>query len=145
MYDLASLDSWYVGGAIPTFVNFCALGMHLECSSPPFSFPWWLRWLRICLLLGFRGGSAGEESACNAGDLGLTSGVGISPGEGNGYPPQYSGLEKSMDCMAHVVAKSRTRLSDFHFHFLSLLIHHWLFQNTCLSYETKHCIVSTFP
>ena len=38
-----------------------------------------------------------------------------SPGEGKGYPPQYPGLENSMDCMVHGVAKSRTRLSDFHF------------------------------
>ena len=37
-----------------------------------------------------------------------------SPGEGNGYPLQYSGLENSMDCVVHGVAKSRTRLSDFH-------------------------------
>ena len=36
MYDLVSLDSWFVGGVIPTFVHFCALSMHLECSSPPF-------------------------------------------------------------------------------------------------------------
>ena len=42
---------------------------------------------------------------------------GRSPGEGNGYPLQYAGLEKSMDCIVHGVAKSRTSLSDFHFHF----------------------------
>ena len=36
-------------------------------------------------------------------------------GEGKGYPLQYSGLENSTDCIAHGVAKSRTRLSDFHF------------------------------
>ena len=40
-----------------------------------------------------------------------------SPGEGKGYPLQYSGLENSMDCIAHGVAKSQTRLSDFHFDF----------------------------
>ena len=38
------------------------------------------------------------------------------PGEGNGYPLQYSGLENSMDCIVHGVAKSGTRLSNFHFH-----------------------------
>ena len=38
-----------------------------------------------------------KESACNAGDLGLIPGLGRSPGEGNGYPVQYSGLENSMD------------------------------------------------
>ena len=47
--------------------------------------------------LGFPGGSAGEESACNAGDLGSVPGLGRSPGEGNGYPLQYSGLDNSMD------------------------------------------------
>ena len=41
--------------------------------------------------------------------------LGISPGEGKGYPLQYSGLENSMDGIVHGVAKSRTRLSDFHF------------------------------
>ena len=43
------------------------------------------------------GGSDGKESACNAGDLGLIPGLGRSPGEGKGYPLQYSGLENSMD------------------------------------------------
>jgi len=40
-----------------------------------------------------------------------------SPGEGIGYPLQYSGLENSMDCIVHEVTKSWTQLSDFHFHF----------------------------
>ena len=60
-------------------------------------------------------GSAGKECACNAGDLGSISGLGRSPGEGKGYPLQYSGLENPMDCIVHEVAKSRTQLSDFHF------------------------------
>ena len=60
------------------------------------------------------GGSAGKESACNAGDLGSVPGLGRSPGEGNGYPLQYSGLENSMDYMVHG-SQSRTRLSDSHF------------------------------
>ena len=63
---------------------------------------------------GFPGGSAGQESACNAGDLGSIPGLGRSPGERKGYPLQYSGLENSMDCIVHGVAKSLTRLSDFH-------------------------------
>ena len=50
------------------------------------------------------------ESACNAGDLGLIPGLGRSPGEGKGYPLQYSGLENSMDCIVHGVAKSQTQL-----------------------------------
>ena len=70
---------------------------------------------RIKTGMGFSGGSAGKESICNAGDLGLIPGLRRSPGEGNGYPLQYSGLENSMDCVVHGVAKSQTRLSDLHF------------------------------
>ena len=58
--------------------------------------------------LGFPFGSAGKESACNAGDLGLFPGLGRSPGEGKGYPLQYSGLENSMDYTDQGVAKSLT-------------------------------------
>ena len=63
---------------------------------------------------GFPGGSDGKESACNAEDLGLIPGSGRSPGEGNGDPLQYSGLENSLDHIIHGVTKSHTRLSDFH-------------------------------
>ena len=56
--------------------------------------------------MGFPCGSAGKESACNAGDLGLVPWLGRSPGEMIGYPLQYSGLENSMDCIVHGVAKS---------------------------------------
>ena len=55
--------------------------------------------------VGFPCGSAGKESTCNVGDLCLIPGLGISPGEGKGYPLQYSGLENSMDCTVHWVAK----------------------------------------
>jgi len=58
--------------------------------------------------LGFPCVSAGKESACNAGDLGLISGLRRSPGEGKGYPLQYSGLENSMDCIVHGATKSWT-------------------------------------
>ena len=47
--------------------------------------------------VGFTGGSDIKESACNVGDLGLIPGLGRSPGEGKGYPLQYSGLENSME------------------------------------------------
>ena len=60
------------------------------------------------IFLGFSCGSAGKESACKAGDLSLIPGLGRSPGEGKGYPFQYSGLENSTDCKVHVVAKSQT-------------------------------------
>ena len=55
------------------------------------------------VFLGVPCGSAGEESTCNAGDLGSIPGLGRSAGEGKGYPLQCSGLENSMDC---IVAKS---------------------------------------
>ena len=56
-----------------------------------------------------------KNMSANAGDIGdegSIPGLGRFPGEGNGYPLQYSGLENSMDCVVHGVAKSRTRLSD---------------------------------
>ena len=61
-------------------------------------------------VVGFPGDSAGKESTCNAGDRGSIPGLGISAGEG-----KYSGLENSMEYIAHGVTKSRTRLSDSHF------------------------------
>ena len=70
----------------------------------------------------FNGGSNGKESAGNAGDPSLIPGSGRSPAEGNGYPLQYSCLENSMGSRAwwaivHVVTKSQTHLSNYHFHF----------------------------
>ena len=64
----------------------------------------------VCL--GFPGGSAGKESACNVGDLGLIPGSGRFPGEEKGHQLEYSGLENSMDCIVHRVTKNRTWLSD---------------------------------
>ena len=80
--------------------------MHLYCISP--------------------GSSAGKESACKAGDLDSIPGLGRSPGEGKGYPLQYSGLENSMDCTVHGFAKSQIQLRDFQSHTVyngSLLCH----------------------
>ena len=59
-------------------------------------------------------GLAGKESTCSAGDLGLISRLGRSPGEGKSYPLQSSGLENPMDCIVHGVAKSESRLSALH-------------------------------
>ena len=67
--------------------------------------------------MGFPDGSDGEESACNAGDLGLIPGSRRSSGEENGNPLQYSYLDNSMDREAwwttvHGICKSQARLSD---------------------------------
>ena len=56
-----------------------------------------------------------KESTCNAGDLGSVPGLGRSPREGDGNPFRYSGLENSMGYTVHGVAKSRIRMSNFHF------------------------------
>ena len=70
-----------------------------------------IRWrmdrLPTLVFLGFPCGSAGKESACSVGDLGLIPGLGRYPGEGKGYPLQYSGLENSIQSMGF------QRLSDF--------------------------------
>jgi len=85
----------------------------LKCRRPWFnSWVRKIRWKRYRLptpvFLGFPCGSVGKESAHNVGDLGLILGLGRSPGEGKGYPLQYSGLENSMDCTVHGAAKSQT-------------------------------------
>ena len=71
-----------------------------------------------------------------------------SPGEGNGYPLQYSGLENSMD-MWHVVAKSQTRLSDFHYYYtnsskLSWLLILFFHLNFTSLYFYQNCLVVWF-
>ena len=70
-------------GRILTFMNVNRVGHYI--------------WSIICLISGFPGGSDGEESTCNIGNLGLIPASGRSSGEGNGYPLQYSCLENPMD------------------------------------------------
>ena len=87
--------------------------IHLQCNRP-----WFDSWVgKICwrrdrlptpVFLGFPCDSAGKETACNTEDLDSISGLERSPGEGKGYPFQYSVLENSMDCTVLGVAKSRT-------------------------------------
>ena len=79
--------------------------------------------LLVLSVAGFLGVSDGKESACNEGDLGLTPGLGRSPGEGHGNPLQYC-LDNSMDrgawqAAVHGVAKNLTGSSDFHFGVIS--------------------------
>ena len=73
---------------------------------------------KLWAYMGFLGGSNGKESACNEGDSGLIPGLGRSPGDGNGNPPQYFCLGNPMDrgawqAVVHEVSKSQTHLSDF--------------------------------
>ena len=70
--------------------------------------------LDLCVSGTSPGDSAGKESTCNVGDLGSIPGLGRSPGEEKGCPLRDSGLENSTDGIVHAVAKSRTRLGDFH-------------------------------
>ena len=71
------------------------VGIHLWVSSP--SRPHTLFYNKFLAILGFPGGSDGKESSCNTGDLDSIHRLRRSPGQGTGYPLQYSGLEKSMD------------------------------------------------
>ena len=94
----------------------------------------------------FPGGSDGKQSACNAGGVGLIPGLGRSPGEGKGYPLQYSGLEKSMDCIVYAksirVAKD-CKESDmtecflfYNDYFLIFLFEKYLFD--CIRSQLRH-------
>ena len=95
--------------------------------------PWRRNRLPVPVFLGFPCGSAGKESTCNVGDLGLIPGLGRSPGEGKGYPLQYSGLENPRDggawwAAVSGVAQSWTRLkllssssSLYHFYHSGIL------------------------
>ena len=77
----------------------CQSRGHKRCRFHPWvgKIPWRRKWQPTPVFLGFPCGSAGKESTCNAGDLGLSPGLGRSPEEGKGYPFQCSGLENSLD------------------------------------------------
>ena len=90
---------------------------HWDLFSPPKpSYPDYLDIITELELWGLPLWLTGGISACSVGGLGLIPGMWRFPGEGKDYPLQFSGLENSMDCIVHGVAKSQTRLSDFHFH-----------------------------
>ena len=99
-------------------INFVSLFFHVTCTT-------------TFRPLGFPHNSVGKESDYNARDSCLIPGLGRFPGEGKGYPLQYSGLENSMDCIVHEVAKSRTWLSDFHFTSLHFRHLHFLIKLGC--------------
>ena len=79
------------------------------CTEFPTYMQYYL--LELITRMSYKGiacGSAGKESACSEGDLGLIPGLGRSPGEGNGYSLQYSAQENFMNCIVHEVTKSWT-------------------------------------
>ena len=89
----------------------------LARASTPGTHPYRCQKLPPISRWGFLCGSDGKVSACNAGDLGSTPGLGRSPGEGNDNPLQYSCMEHPMDrgawtATVHGVTKSWTQLSD---------------------------------
>ena len=91
------------------------------------------------VLSGFPWGSAGKESTCNMGDLGLIPGLGRSPGEGKTYVLQYSGLENSMDCIVYGVTKSQTWLSHLHIHFTVIRVPLIFFSPSVCYFELFCC------
>ena len=116
-------DSWVQ--KIPWERDSLPTPVFLECRRPQFDswvgkIPWRRDKLPSPVFLGFSGGSAGKESTRNAGDPSSIPELGRSPGEGKGYPLQYSGPENSRDYTVPGVAKSLTGLSGFHFHFPAL-------------------------
>ena len=72
--------------------------------------------IRVDFPMGFPCGSAGKESACNAGDLGSIPGLGGSPGEGKGYPLQYLSWKIPLTVQSIWLQRVRHGWSNFHFH-----------------------------
>ena len=97
----------------------------------------------MCVYWGFPVGSAGIESTCNAGDLGLIPDLERYPGKGTCYPLQYSGLENSIDCIVHGVTKSQTQLSHSHFHRVHTLFFFFFFFCISVIFLKAMGIVST--
>ena len=110
------LRSWFA--KLPTVQQVCQ-----NCCLTTFCYleSIFLNFLSSHELQSFPCGSTGKEPACNAGDLGLIPGLDGSPGEGKGYPLQYSGLENSKDYMGRKELDMTERLS-FSFSFLYLSI-----------------------
>ena len=131
LFGLQSMGSQRVGHDWVTFIS-----LHFSTSHASKFYLWnilnvikvfWKRYksihnyfiifLTLNSGLVFPGGPESKESACNAGDLGLVSGLGRSPEKGNGNPLQYSCLENPMNkgawrAIVHVFAKSLTRLRN---------------------------------
>ena len=107
-------------GSIPGLGRFPGEGTATHSSILAWRIPWTIqstdsqRKGASFTFLGFPGGSAGKESACNA--MGSIPRLGRFPEEGVAWK-KYSGLENSRDCIVHRLTKSQTQLSNFHFYF----------------------------
>ena len=101
---MCSIQKWLFPGSSPILAVWFDNKVNW-LDNQAYSWVGKIHWRRDRLLtpvfLGFPCGSAGQESACNVGDLSLIPGLGRSPGEGKGNPLQYSGLENSMDCIVN--------------------------------------------
>ena len=125
------IEGVYIKHLIDKFLMIITIYLKCTFLKYPIILIVWESWLVLVLpfiVRGFPGGSEVKASACNAGDLGSISGLGRSPGEGNGNPLQYSCLENPMDrgawwAAVHGVAKSRTWLSDFTHWLTQCLVH----------------------
>ena len=136
-----SVESYYCTGWVAP--GFCFPN---ERTSFPLEVHWWSLWFLWQPLSDlFDNGLVSSdwdtnESACNAGDLGLIPGLGRSPGGGHGKPFQYSCLENFMargswQAAAHGVAKSQTRLRDFH---VTLAVWTWTSHLDCLHLQNAY-------
>ena len=103
-WALKTLLGIYPSPMVPQGFPGSSVGKESACNAGRPRFDSWvgkITWRRARLptlvFLGFPGGSAGKESTCNVRDLSLSPGLRRSPGEGKGYPFQYSGLENFMD------------------------------------------------
>ena len=108
--------------------------------------------LVLATMWGSPGASAGKESTFNEGDLGLIPGLGRSPGEGNGYPVQYSCLENPMDRGAwkapvHRAMKIQTQLKQLstHAHHRSKALVKIVVYTSPSSYSLLNILQSAFP
>ena len=92
------------------------------------------------MTLGFPGGSDGKESSHNMGDLGSITGLGRSPGEGNGYPLQYSGLENLSPSLCKELGTTESLSLSLLLFFFSLRV---LGQSKEVSHSAVLVVIST--
>ena len=96
---------------------------------------------------GFLGGSAGKEFACNEGDMGSIPQLGRYPGEGNGYPLQYTCLKNPIDCVVSGVIKSLDRTEKLPLFFSSAKFRHSVVSDSLRPYGLQHtrppCLLPT--